>query len=141
MDYLIAAILGYGVVAGILAYLSIKSENRLFQDYFFILTMLVLMGGLVLLQTASGIEVHEDWDQWTNTTSNITSYNKTISYNITAGTTGLSEGIFIVLLGSFLFIAVLLVFRNILEVFAKFSEITDKKKSLQKLLKRRDMER
>ena len=141
MDYLIAAILGYGVVAGILAYLSIKSENRLFQDYFFILTMLVLMGGLVLLQTASGIEVHEDWDQWTNLTSNITSYNKTISYNITAGTTGLSEGIFIVLLGSFLFIAVLLVFRNILEVFAKFSEITDKKKSLQKLLKRRDMER
>lgn len=60
MDWLLTAVLFLGMVAAILAYLTIKQDNKAYRMYFFVLTMIMIMSGFVLLTGSGGVTVTEN---------------------------------------------------------------------------------
>lgn len=119
MDYLFSAIIGFGIIAYILAYFAAQQKSEGFRIYFFSLTMIMLMGILVLLLTAPDIKVRTDFTI-NQSITNYTAANQTEYYSLTEGTKGVVEGLFIVLLITFLLMTLVIFIVFILQIIMAF---------------------
>ncbi len=127
MDYLLAGIIGFGILTFALAYLRNSMENRYYKDYFFVLSLITLACTMVILFNATNFSTQIDSTSYVDLLNN-TITNQTESYMVPEAVQSISGNTIILLISTTMFIVILTICGYIYEMISSLFK-KDKLKS------------